>query len=171
MPLSEIDLKTAPGQGPRLARGAAGRVRPALAVLAALLWSCAALAEYRSISENPAVLYDGPSLKASRLFVAPRGMPVEVISTDGTWVKVRDSGGELTWVERTALSERRTLVVDVPVADVRAAPDETAPVVFQVGQGVGLDYAEQPDVPPGWLRVRHADGSTGFVRLSQVWGG
>jgi flagellar basal body rod protein FlgF len=24
--------------------------------------------------------------------------------------------------------------------------------------------------PGGWVRVRHADGATGYVRASQVWG-
>ena len=44
--------------------------------------SFAAHAEFRSIAE-PAVLYDAPSVRASKLYVVSRNLPVEVISTDG----------------------------------------------------------------------------------------
>jgi SH3-like domain-containing protein len=129
-----------------------------------------AAAQYRSIADNGVVMYDGPSTRATRVAVATRNLPVEVISTDGTWVKVRDPSGDLLWVERKALSDRRTVLVTVPVLDIRPRPEETAPAVLQVAQGVVLEYGDQTGVTPGWVRVRHRDGASGFVRISQVWG-
>lgn len=123
--------------------------------------------DFRSVAE-PAVLYDAPSLRASKVFVIGRNAPVEVIASDGTWVKVRDHTGDLAWIEKKALSERRTLVVSAPVAEIRERPDEQSPVAFQAQQGVLLELVEADRT--GWARVSHADGSAGYVRISQVWG-
>jgi SH3-like domain-containing protein len=123
--------------------------------------------DFRSVAE-PTVLYDAPSLRANRLFVVGRNAPVEVIASDGTWVKVRDYTGDLAWIEKKALSDRRTLVVSVPVAEIRERPEEQSPVAFQAQQGVLLELVDADRA--GWARVRHADGSTGYVRISQVWG-
>jgi SH3-like domain-containing protein len=146
-----------------------------LAVAAALLAAAAAApaAEFRSIGSAAAVLYDGPSRQATRLFVAPRGMPVEVVSTLGQWVKVRDMAGDVVWVERTELAERRT-VVAAALATVRQAPQDTAPVVLHADRGVLFDLVEAPAggkaTPGGWVQVRHRDGGAGFVRAAELWG-
>lgn len=126
-------------------------------------------AEFRSIAQNAAILYDSPSTHGTKLYVVSRDLPVEVISTDGTWVKVRDPKGNLAWVERTALSEKRTVMITAGAAEVRENPDSQSPVVFSAQQGVVLEV--QNNNVPGWLHVRHADGATGYVRSTQVWGG
>jgi SH3-like domain-containing protein len=157
---------------PPPASALAARPRVALA-LAALALAAAALpsaarAEFRSIGEAAAILYDAPSAKATKLFVAGRSLPVEVIATDGAWMKVRDPFGGLSWVEGKALAARRTVFVTVPVADVRQRPEVAAPVVFQAQAGVVLELLEPGQT--GWARVRHADGASGFVRIGAVWG-
>src|SRR5690606_10648392 len=124
--------------------------RLALVLAGCVLSSTAGAAEFRSVAESGAILYDAPSVQATRRFVVGRGLPLEVISTDGTWVKVRDRAGDLTWIERKALSERRTVVVRVALARVRANPDAQSPVVFEAQQGVILDLQEA--ATPGWLR-------------------
>ncbi|MCC6609579.1 MAG: SH3 domain-containing protein [Burkholderiales bacterium] len=153
---------------PRSSRAVRRRIAQCAASAAlSFLAAAAPASDFRSVAE-PAVLYDAPSLRASRLFVIGRDAPVEVIASDGTWVKVRDNTGELAWIEKKALSDRRTLVVSVPVADIRERPDEQSPVAFQAQQGVLLELLDADRA--GWLRVRHADGSSGYVRISQVWG-
>jgi SH3-like domain-containing protein len=139
------------------------------AILAALATAVplAAHAQFRSIAE-PAVMYDAPSVRAAKLYVASRSLPVEVISTDGAWVKVRDPFGGLSWVERKVLAESRTVLVTAPVADVRQRADAAAPLAFQAQTGVVLEVIEVG--PSGWVRVRHADGANGYVRIAQVWG-
>jgi SH3-like domain-containing protein len=139
----------------------------AVPFIACGLASFAAHAEFRSIAE-PAVLYDAPSARASRLYVASRNLPVEVISTDGAWVKVRDPFGGLSWIERKLLTEKRTALVTAAVADVRQRPEEGAPLAFQAQQGVVLELVEAGAT--GWARVRHADGASGWVRANQLWG-
>ena len=137
------------------------------ALLAFFMAGAAAAADYRSIAE-PAVLYDAPSVRATKLYVIARQAPVEVIASDGTWVKVRDFTGELAWIDAKALSEQRTVVVTVPVAEVREKPDAQTPLAFRAQQGVLLELVDLSAI--GWVHVRHRDGSTGYVRLTDVWG-
>ena len=131
-------------------------------------------AEFRSTADAT-ILYDAPSAKAKPLFVLGRDVPLEVIVPVEAWIKVRDSGGTIGWVEKKALADRHTLVVRVPVADIRAIADEAAPVVFRAEQNVLLELAEPAasaatTAMPGWVGVRHRDGQTGYVRISQVFG-
>ncbi len=125
-------------------------------------------ADFRSVQENAAVLYDAPSKAAKPLFVVQRNYPLEVIVNLEAWVKVRDHAGALTWVERKSLGDKRMVLVVAPSAEARQRPEDGAPAVFVAAQNVTLELVEI--APNGWLRVRHADGATGFVRASLVWG-
>jgi len=139
------------------------------AVLAGLaLAGAAAAADFRSVAENATVLYDAPSRAATPLYVVSRHYPVEVIVSLEAWVKVRDHTGALSWIERKALVDKRMVIVTAPVTVARARADESAPAVFSAQQNVALELAEV--AAGGWLRVRHADGATGYVRVTQVWG-
>lgn len=139
--------------------------------LAALLLCAAAgaqAAEFRSVQDSAAVLYDAPSRAAKPMFVVQRYYPLEVIITLDAWIKVRDHAGALSWIERKSLSEKRMVMVAGASAEVRQKPDEGAPLAFSAAQNVVLELVEV--APNGWLRVRHADGASGFVRAAQVWG-
>ena len=128
----------------------------------------ASAADFRSVAENAAVLYDAPSAKAKKLYVVSHGYPVEVVVVVEGWSKVRDASGELTWIESRQLSDQRTVMVRMPLAQVREAADDNAPVAFQAQQNVLLELLEVAG--GGWLRVRHRDGQSGYVRVAQVWG-
>lgn len=142
--------------------------RAAALVLAALAAQTAAAADFRSVQENAAVLYDAPSRAATPLFVVSRLYPLEVIVNLEGWVKVRDHTGALAWIEKKSLAERRTVLVTVAAAEARARPEDGAPLAFTAAQNVALELVEV--APGGWLRVRHADGASGFLRANQVWG-
>lgn len=140
-----------------------------LALIAgALLIAAPAFAlDYRSVTE-PAVLLDGPSAKAKKLFIVARGTPVELVLERGAWSKVRDDKGNLAWIESKALSTQRTVMVKVDKAQVRVQADEKSALVFEAEKDVVLDWVEAG--PAGWVKVKHRDGQTGFVRVGQVWG-
>lgn len=124
--------------------------------------------EYSSISENAVVMYDAPSLKADKLYVASLYFPVEIIVSVEGWAKVRDSGGSLAWVERKALSQQRFVVVTVPLADVYQFSNMNSAILFQAEESVVLEWLDSDS--RGWVKVRHSDGQTGYVKASQVWG-
>jgi SH3-like domain-containing protein len=128
----------------------------------------AAAAEFRSVGEAGAVLYDAPSAQAKKLFVAHRYYPVEVVVELNQWDKVRDASGDLAWVEKRALSTQRTVIVTVARARVHNAPDSAAPPVFDAEKNVALNVVEI--MHGGWVRVAHADGQSGYVLANEVWG-
>lgn len=128
----------------------------------------AAEMEYFSIAENAVVMYDAPSLRADKLYVAGIYLPVEVIVNVEGWAKVRDSSGSLAWVEKKALSQQRYVVVTAPLADIYLLPDMNSALVFQAEQNIVMEWLDS-DVK-GWVKVRHSDGQTGYVKVNQVWG-
>lgn len=142
-----------------------------LVILFALIFGAGAAraVEYVSVSESNAILYDAPSTMAKKLFVVNRHMPFEQVITLESWVKVRDRSGGLYWVEKRVLSNKRYVFALLPLVDVRAAPDSGSPRLFQVRQQVALELVESTGT--GWIRVRHQDGNTGYVRRTEVWGG
>jgi SH3-like domain-containing protein len=150
-------------------------VRLALAVASALGAGAVAAAEYRVTNEAPTVLYDAPSAKSKPLFVYGRDVPMEVLVNVEGWTKVRDVGGAIGWIASKGLADKRVLQIRVPVADVRANPDDAAAIVFRAEQNVLVELAEPATSPastaaPGWVKVRHRDGQVGFVRVPQVYG-
>ena len=123
--------------------------------------------DYRSVSEA-APVFDAPSAKSRPLHVIFAGTPVEVVVSIEGWSKVRDGKGDLVWIEKKHLADKRTLMVRVDRAQVRAAAADNAALVFEAERDVVLQLEEAG--PPGWARVRHRDGQSGFVAVAQVWG-
>ncbi|SDA67535.1 MULTISPECIES: SH3 domain-containing protein [unclassified Janthinobacterium] len=124
--------------------------------------------DFKTVGAAPVILYDAPSAKGGKLYVAPRGMPLEVVLSYGDWVKVRDASGEMAWTEAKGLSAKRNVVARAANLKVRASPDDTASAILLVDKGVLLEMSEQPS--SGWVKVRHKDGQSGYVKTSEVWG-
>ncbi|NMM26607.1 MAG: hypothetical protein HHJ12_04765 [Glaciimonas sp.] len=124
--------------------------------------------DFKSVAAAPAIMYDAPSVRGAKLFIAPRNMPLEVILSYGDWTKVRDVSGDLSWVESSALNAQRWVVVNVANARVLASQDETAGVVFSADKNVLLELLAP--ATSGWLKVKHRDGQSGYVKAADVWG-
>ncbi len=124
-------------------------------------------ADFRSVVDAT-ILYDAPAVRGKKLYVAPRGMPVDVVVANEGWARVRDKSGELAWIERKFLSEKRTVIANAPAVAVREQAGDGAKVVITVAQDVVLELVDPPS--SGWVKVKHRDGATGFVAIGQVWG-
>jgi SH3-like domain-containing protein len=150
--------------------GSRQAVSAACTILLALQGTGTALAalEFLSIKDAAVIMYDAPSLKADKLYVATRSLPVEAVVKVEGWVKVRDSSGSLAWVEEKQLSEKRYVIVTVPSAEIHQAASSASPLVFRAHQNVVLELLEP--AASGWARVKHPDGQAGYVRTTQVWG-
>ena len=143
--------------------------RQAVAALALIVAAGTALAlDYRSIEVPVAILYDSPSQKGKKLYLMRAQTPVEVVVRVEGWFKVRDAEGTMAWVEARNVGQRRTLVVTAPRAEIRQSDKPDAPVVGELDKWVVVDFLEP--AAPGWAKVRHRDGTTGYVRSTQVWG-
>lgn len=144
-------------------------IKGALCMLCGMAFAAnVSAANYRSVGDDPAVMYNAPSERGRKVFIAPRGMPVEVILNQDGWTKVRDATGDLSWMQSKALTTKRNVVVTAASATIRAAPAETAATVATVEKNVLLEW--QAAAAAGWVKVRHQDGTSGYVKASEVWG-
>lgn len=124
--------------------------------------------EFRSVKESGVALYESPSLTASKLFVVSRYYPVEVMTAQKEWSRVRDATGGIAWIPSAALSVRRMLLVVADQCEVRRAAGESSPVAFRVPKDGVLELVEAPK--EGWVHVRHRDGVEGFAPIGALWG-
>lgn len=139
-----------------------------LALLLAALAQGALAIDYRSVDVPAAILYDAPSQKGKKLYLIKALTPVEVVVRLEGWSKVRDAEGTLAWIEARQLSERRTLIVTAAKAELRQGDKPEAPLVAELDKWVAVEFIEA--AAPGWAKVRHRDGATGYVRATQIWG-
>jgi len=124
--------------------------------------------DYVSVADVTAILYDANSTRAKKLFVVSRYTPLEKVVSLANWIKVRDRHGTMAWIERRALSDKNYVVVTVPLAAVRQAPEASSPVLFQVSQNVAMESLGING--GGWIKARHQDGSIGYMKSIDVWG-
>ncbi|HJU99669.1 SH3 domain-containing protein [Duganella sp. LX20W] len=140
-------------------------------IAGALLMLAAATSQafdFKTVGAAPAILYDAPSTKGGKLFIVPRGTPLEVVLTYGDWVKVRDLSGELAWTEAKGLSAKRNVIVRSANVKIRATADDNGAPVFIADKGVLLELVEP--AAGGWVKVRHRDGLTGYIKNTDIWG-
>jgi len=143
--------------------------RRALVALSLIGVASAALAiDYRSVSVPAAILYDAPSQAGKKLYLIKAQTPVEIVVRLEGWLKVRDAEGTLAWVEAKNLTDKRTLVVTAARGEIRQADKAEAPVLAELDKWVAVEFIEPAS--PGWAKVRHRDGATGYIRSTQVWG-
>ncbi len=124
--------------------------------------------DFKSVGANPAIMYNAPSERGRKVFIAPRGMPVEIVLNQEGWSKVRDAGGDLSWIDARALTPKRNVVVTAANAKIHATAGEASALVGTADKGVLLELVAP--AAAGWVRVRHQDGTTGFVKAGEVWG-
>jgi SH3-like domain-containing protein len=144
--------------------------RALFALTIAFLLPSVAWAEFRAVQSAAAILYDGPSKQAKKLFIAPRGMPVEVLSILPAWIKVRDQSGDVLWIEKNDLGAVKA-VLTIVTANIRQAASDASPVLFQIERGVLLEITEPLGTSAlGWLKVKHPDGSYGYLKVNEIYG-
>ncbi len=139
-----------------------------LACALAVSAGVASAIDYRSVSVPAAILYDAPSQAGKKLYLIKAQTPVEVVVRLEGWFKVRDAEGTLAWMQSNQLTERRMLVVTAPKAEIRQSDKPEAPILAELDKWVAVEFLE--NASPGWAKVRHRDGATGYVRSMQVWG-
>ena len=140
-----------------------------LATIASLVFSISANAlDFRSVAAAKVVVYDAPSLEATKLYILNAGYPVEIIVDLGDWLKVRDQQGGLSWIQNKHLTTKRT-VLTIEKADIKSIEDADSALLATVEKDVSLELVS-PVINNGWVKVKHRDGIVGFVHASALWG-
>ncbi len=139
-----------------------------LAAVSAGAWA----EDFKQTNEAATIGFEGPSTRATKQYLYPRGTPLEILVQIEGWYKVRDSQGALVWVERKTLGDRGNVQVKPgAAADVFANPDANSLVAFRVDGGVLLTLVAPPSPSTGaFAQVRHRDGQTGYMRLDALFG-
>lgn len=139
-------------------------------LLALMLLPLSALAlEFKSVANHKAVLYDAPSASAKKILILGQYYPLEVIVNLGDWIKVRDAQGAISWIEAKNLGAKRTAMVVVNNAEIRAEANASSPLLATLDKDVVLEIADAK-LSSGWLKVKHRDGVTGFILVTTIWG-
>jgi SH3-like domain-containing protein len=102
------------------------------------------------------------------MFVVLAGTPVELVVSLEGWSKVRDSKGDLVWIEKKHLAEKRNVIVRAERAQVRAAAEDKAALVFEAERDVVLELLES-GIPAAGPRSGIATDKR-FLKAPQVWG-
>jgi SH3-like domain-containing protein len=144
-----------------------------LGVLITLAWASAgpppagaASDGFVRVTVDTANLRSSPSLDAEAVRYAFENEPFRVVGRQGQWIRVRDFEGQSAWIYGPLTDGRPAVVVTRGVANVRAEPGTSHPIVFTAERAVNLLVLGRTG---RWVRVRHEVGE-GWVHDSLVWG-
>ncbi len=109
----------------------------------------------------------GPGTRHPTLWTLAQGYPLEVLQTQGNWLKVRDFENDAGWVYRPLVNKKAYVIVKSRTANVRQAPNLRARVLGKAGYG---DVLRQLERRSGWVKVQHHAGTTGWIARQLLWG-
>jgi SH3-like domain-containing protein len=150
-----------------LAVGAWGAPILVATLLAVVASATCARAAMVSIARPTVNMREGPGTGSPVLFELGRGFPLEVIDRKNGWLHVRDFEGDQGWVFADLVSSAPHMVVKVSRANLRRRPGTSNRVVGRAEYG---EILATLDRGKGWVKVRDANGRTGWVKASLLWG-
>jgi SH3-like domain-containing protein len=131
-----------------------------------LLASTATAAEYASVLKDEVNVRSGPDTKTEVLWTLFKGFPLQVTSRQGNWAQVVDYEGDKGWIASFLLSKEKTVIVKVDSANLRAGAGQQYEIVAEIKRGVVF----APLTTQGeWVKVKHADGTTGWIFSKLLW--
>ncbi len=138
-------------------------------LLLSLCLSAAPVAAQEMVSiDRPKVnMRSGPGTKYAILWELGKGYPLQVVSRQGNWLKVRDFENDEGWIYRPLVAKKPHLIVKAKVVNIRKSPSTKAGIVGKAKYGVVLQTLERGQ---GWVKVRHENGLSGWVSRGLLWG-
>jgi SH3-like domain-containing protein len=127
------------------------------------------LPRFVSLRANEVNMRTGPGVQYPIEWVYLRqNLPMEIVAEFDTWRKVRDWQGTQSWVHKSMLAGRRTLVVTGAERTLRARADFRSAAIAKIEPGVVGHLIFCP-VKSSWCRVKVA-GHEGWLRRVEIWG-
>ena len=94
--------------------------------------------------------------------------PLMVKKHQGAWLQVSDFEGDTGWIQNSLVTGDKSVIVCKKRINLHQEPntDKSNPLVAVVRYGVVFTPLEKKD---DWLKVRHADGTVGWLNKDLVW--
>lgn len=129
-------------------------------------------AEMVTIAGEDINMRAAPGIDQPVLWALGDGFPLEVISTKGEWLQVRDFEGSSGWVHKKTTQKTPYVIVRANKGtdqqiNVRREPDTGSEVVAKAHYGVVFKVLGAKE---NWVNVEHAQGVSGWVEGSLLWG-
>lgn len=124
-------------------------------------------AEMVSISRAKAKMHSGPGEKYPTKFELGVGYPLQVVSRQGSWLKVKDFENDGGWINKKQVGKTPHLIVEDKKAVLHKGPGENQRIVGNANRGVVLRTIKHEK---GWVQVKHESGLTGWIKRDLAWG-
>lgn len=132
-----------------------------------MFWGAVACAAERLTVEKAKVnVRSGPGTNYEMLWEAEANYPVTVVERKGKWVRFRDFEGYEGWIYGSLLGRTPSVVVKKGKCNVRSGPGKQHALIFTAEKGVPFRVLGRKG---SWIRIRHADGDSGWIHKSLVW--
>ncbi len=119
-----------------------------------------------SVLKDGANIHSGPDAKKEILWKVFKGYPLQVISRQGKWAQVVDFDGDKGWITNDLLAKGKTVIVKATTANLRAGAGKDYETVAEVKHGVVF---KPLNTEGDWIKVKHADGTTGWMLNKLLW--
>ncbi|OEU45959.1 MAG: hypothetical protein BBJ60_03725 [Desulfobacterales bacterium S7086C20] len=136
-------------------------------VLFALLLAVQAMAAQLAVKVDRANIRSGPGTDNEILWSVGKYYPLDVIKKSGNWYKTRDFENDVGWIFHTLIEKIPTVIVKVPLVNIRKGPGTNFRALFQAEKGVSFKLLSEQGK---WFKIKHADGEIGWIHRSMVWG-
>ena len=143
--------------------------RLALFILTAallLMLPVTASAEYVSVQQDKVNIRSGPGTDHEIVWEVFRGYPLRITQRQGNWARVVDFEDDPGWIYTPLVDADKRVIVRVDVANMRKGPGTNYEVQAKVNYGVIFEPLERRQ---NWIRLRHNDGTTGWISASLLW--
>jgi len=129
--------------------------------------SAACLAgEYVSVKKDGVNIRSGPNTTSKVIWQVFESFPLEVLKRDGKWAYIVDFEGDKGWIYETLISSKKTVIVNVETANMRAGASTDDQVIATVKKGVVFEPLEMKG---DWMKVRYKNEITGWMHNSLMW--
>ncbi|MDH3359324.1 MAG: SH3 domain-containing protein [Desulfobulbaceae bacterium] len=121
-----------------------------------------------SVAGENVNMHTGPGEDQAVLWVLGEGYPLQVIGSQGLWLKISDFEGDEGWVNQNLVNRVPHLIVKKRVVNIRQGPGTNYEIVGKIPYGIVVKTIEKNN--NGWVKIEQEDGQTGWVLRTLLWG-
>lgn len=129
--------------------------------------STASAATYVSVKGDNINVRTGPGTDNQVSMELFAGYPLQVLSTQGDWLKVTDYEKDNGWIHKSLVVDGNTVIVSGSKSvNMRSEPTTKSSIIANVDRGVVLTKLESRGK---WLKLKHSSGLIGWIYKPLLW--